>query len=188
MTNGQLETMADEELVSLSVEKSEIFGILMRRYQGRLLSYIRRLSGLRSEDAEDVLQESYIKAYLNLNDFDRKLKFSSWLYRIVHNETISEWRKRKARPSIILDSEDWQKIKSGSDLNSEIMAKFDKELMNKAIARLPKKYREVIVLKYLEERSYEEMADILRKPAGTIGTLINRAKKQLNKILKKYGS
>ncbi|MCX6781720.1 MAG: RNA polymerase sigma factor [Candidatus Magasanikbacteria bacterium] len=188
MPNGQLETMADEELVSLSIKKSEVFGVLMRRYQGRLLAYIRRLSGLRSEDAEDILQESYIKAYLNLNDFDRKLKFSSWLYRIVHNETISEWRKRKARPSVILENEDWEKIKSGDDMHNEMNARMDRARLEKAIDRLPEKYRDAIVLKYLEERTYEEMADILRKPASTIGTLISRAKKRLNKILKTYGA
>jgi RNA polymerase sigma-70 factor (ECF subfamily) len=182
-----METMADEELASLSIDKSEAFGVLMQRYQTRLLAYIRRLSGVRSEDAEDILQESYIKAYLNLRDFDNKLKFSSWLYRIVHNETISEWRKRKARPSVILESEDWEKIKSEGDLYDSIATESDKEHLAKAIAKLPEKYRQAIVLKYLEERTYEEIADILRKPVGTVGTLINRAKKQLQKILKKYG-
>ena len=184
MSDDRMETMADEDLALLSITNSEAFGVLMRRYQGRLLAYIRRISGFRAEDAEDILQESYIKAYLNLRDFDKKLKFSSWLYRIVHNETISEWRKRKSRPSIILENEDWEKISSEEDLHGALTVKADKERLAGAIAKLPEKYREAIVLKYLEERSYEEMADILRKPVGTIGTLVNRAKKHLQKILK----
>lgn len=174
--------MADEELASLSVNSNEAFAVLIKRYEGRLLAYIHRLSGCRREDAEDVLQESFIKAYYNLNDFDPSLKFSSWIYRIVHNETISEWRKRRARPSIILDNEGWAKIKGVDDLFKEINRKMEREFLEKSINKLPEKYQEVIVLKYIEERSYDEIADILRKPVNTVGTLINRAKKQLKEI------
>lgn len=187
MPNVRLEIMADEDLAAFAVSSSEAFGILMKRYEGRLLAYIRRMSGCRPEDAEDILQESFIKAYLNLNDFDHKLKFSSWLYRIVHNEAISEWRKRKARPSVILDDESWQKIKSGDDLYNDTVIRSEKERLEKAINELPGKYRQVIVLKFMEERSYDEIADILRKPVNTVGTMINRAKKHLKDILKKYG-
>lgn len=186
MPNGQLETKADEELAALAVKSGEAYGVLMKRYEGRLLAYIRRLSGCRGEDAQDILQDSYIKAYYNLNDFDPKLKFSSWIYRITHNETISDWRKRKARPSVILDEESWSKFHGSDDLAKEVDQKFERVRVEEALNLLPEKYRDVIILKYLEERSYEEIADILRKPPGTVGTLINRAKMQLKKILKKY--
>lgn len=179
--------MADEELAALAKSSSESFGVLMKRYESRLLAFIRRMSGCRSEDAEDILQESFIKAYYNLNDFDPSLKFSSWIYRIVRNETVSEWRKKKARPSVILDSESWAKIKAANDLAGEMSQKMDREIVERAVNQLPEKYREVVILNYFEGRSYEEMADILRKPTGTIGTLINRAKKQLKDIIIKYG-
>jgi RNA polymerase sigma-70 factor, ECF subfamily len=179
MSREQLSLLNDEELVVLSNKESEAFGILMQRYESRLLAYIRRLSNIRLEDAEDILQESYLKAYLNINDFDPSLKFSSWLYRIVHNETVSDWRKRKVRPSVILENEDWEKIRSEDDLHHSLMTEDDRQHLVQVISELPDKYREVIILKFLEERSYEEIADILRKPVGTIGTLINRAKKKL---------
>jgi RNA polymerase sigma-70 factor (ECF subfamily) len=186
MPIGRLDTMSDEELAALAVKSGEAYGELMKRYEGRLLAYIRRLSGVRTEDAQDILQDSYIKAYYNLNDFDPKLKFSSWIYRITHNETISDWRKRNARPSVILDEESWSKFHGSEDLAREVDQKIDRVRVEEALNRLHVKYRDVIILKYLEERSYEEIADILRKSPNTVGTLINRGKKQLKKILKKY--
>lgn len=185
MPNGRLETMSDEELAALAVKSGEAYGVLMKRFEGRLLAYIRRMSGCRHEDAEDILQEAFIKAYYNLNDFDPALKFSSWIYRIVHNEAISEWRKKKARPSVILDEESWSKFYGSQDLAREMDQTIDRSRIEKALNRLDGKYRDVIILKYLEERSYDEMADILRKPMNTVGTLVNRAKIKLKKILQK---
>ncbi|NMC51272.1 sigma-70 family RNA polymerase sigma factor [Candidatus Kuenenbacteria bacterium] len=170
--------LSDNELVALSLKSADYFACLIKRYERQLLVYVRRISGLGQEDAEDVLQEVFIKIFYNLNDFDDKLKFSSWAYRIAHNETVSELRKRQARPQIILDDEEWQKITADTDLNKEINTKYDRAMLEKIISRLGEKYREIFILRFVEELDYREISDILRLPVSTVGTLIARARRK----------
>lgn len=171
----------DEELVGLTLENQGYFLYLIERYEKKLLNYIIRISGVRREEAEDILQEVFIKIYQNLNDFDTGLKFSSWVYRITHNVTISTFRKKQARPqSIFLEEEDdfLENIASKLDLEKEIDLEFLKENINNILGELRPEYREILILKFLEQKSYKEISDIFKKPMGTIATLISRAKKQ----------
>ncbi len=108
------------------------------------------------------------------------MKFSSWIYRIVHNTTITEWKKSKSYgkdQQIKIDNELFENLPAGIDL----VKKFQKGDNNKEIRKilniLPEKYSEVLVLKFLEEKNYNEISDILKKPPGTIATLIHRAQK-----------
>src|SRR5690606_8168284 len=89
---------SDEMLVALSLEDKERFGELIERYESKLGRYIARLGIRTAEDRQDVLQEIFLKVYKNLNGFDPKLSFSSWIYRIAHNEAISWYRKQSVRP------------------------------------------------------------------------------------------
>lgn len=185
--NPNISNMDDKELVALALKEKENYEYLMQRYEARLLRYIIRLSGVRKEDAEDILQESFLKVYKNLNGYDPKLNFSSWIYRITHNEAITHLRRRKARPKIA-DTEDsnllMDFVKSDPGFGADVEKKYLAEDLGKVIDSLDKKYREVIVLIYLEEKSYKEVSDIIKKPIGTIATLLSRAKKQLrNKII-----
>lgn len=177
-----LDTMTDEQLVLETLVRKEVFGVLVRRYDEKLMRYIRRLGVFRREDAEDVLQNAFIKSYRNLNGFDPKLKFSSWIYRITHNETMSFFRSRKARPegSLVGDSEEVLDIlPSVLDIESEAGKNLDAEVIRKALYDMDAKYRDVLVLRYFEEREYTEISDILQVPVSTVGTLIARAKKKL---------
>lgn len=175
-----LEGLTDEDLVLMTLEQANNFTYLVRRYQAKLLGYIRRISGVSLEEAEDLLQEIFIKMYTHLNSFDTSLKFSSWAYRIAHNHVISSFRKRKSRPgelSLDADEQLVAKLASNFDLEVELDNLFLREHITSIFGKLDVKYREVLVLKYFEEKSYDEISDILKKPVGTIGTLINRAKK-----------
>ncbi len=178
----------DEELVSLVLRQKENYKYLMQRYEDKLKRYIIRLSGLKSEDAEDILQNVFIKAYQNLNDFDRSLKFSSWIYRIAHNETVTYLRRLSARPKTI-DPEKSSIIigltESDLDMASDLDKKFVIEKIANIINLLDKKYQDVLVLKYMEDKDYKEISDILKKPPGTVATLLSRAKEQLKKELEK---
>jgi len=174
----------DEELCQLSLENQAAFYELMKRYENKFLSYILRLGQFSKEDAEDILQEVYIKIYTNLNAFNKDLKFSSWGYRIAHNEVISQFRKNKNKFLVHLEDEDWQNLRQEFDLDKEITKKIDNEIIAKILEKMDIKYKEVLILKFLEDKSYEEISDILKKPMGTIATLINRAKKQFKKIYK----
>jgi RNA polymerase sigma-70 factor (ECF subfamily) len=175
--------LSDQELVNMSLKNKDYFLLLSTRYEAPLLRYIRRLSGLNHEDAQDVLQEVYIKTYLNLSSYNPKLKFSSWIYRITHNHTMSELRKRHSRPISYIDPQDLVFIKSNNDILREINNKMDLEEVKRAIYSLKDKYKEVLILRILEEKEYQEIADILKKPLGTISTLLNRAFKKLNEII-----
>jgi RNA polymerase sigma-70 factor, ECF subfamily len=138
-------------------------------------------------DAEDILQEVFIKTYENLNDFDQDLKFSSWIYRITYNHSISYYRKNKAKmQTLSLEDNEilLEKLRSEFNLTESVDQKMLKEKVKELLSQLDKKYRDVLILKYLEDKDYTEISNILRKPMGTIATLLNRAKDKFREILK----
>ncbi|MDI6777884.1 MAG: RNA polymerase sigma factor [Patescibacteria group bacterium] len=176
----------DEELVALTLKNQDFFSCLVERYEPKLMRYVMRISAATREDAEDLLQDIFVKVYRNLNDFDQSLKFSSWIYRIAHNQVVSNWRKTKSRPQVLKfeADEDFLKfIASEGDLTRDTERKFTSEEVRKMLDNLDDKYKEVLVLKFLEEKNYQEISDILEKPLGTVATLINRAKKQFAKVV-----
>lgn len=169
--------LSDEEIVGKALKDVDYFSCLYQRYEARLLRYIQRISKVTREDAEDILQESFLKVWKGLYSFDSGLKLSSWLYRIVHNEVISSWRKNHG---ITQDSlTEWRATDVQTAGESGDSAGEDEEKIRQAIAGLPEKYRTVLVLKYLEEMSYEEISDVLKIPEGTVATRLNRARKAL---------
>lgn len=179
---------SDAELVELSLRNQDNFLYLIKRYEPKLLRYIRRISNVPLEDAEDLLQEVFIKVYCKLNDFERDLKFSSWIYRITHNQVISNYRKLKARPqTVFLDPESdfIESIASDLDIEKEVDLSFFKKNIFQILNKLDKKYKEVLILKFLEEKDYREISDILKKPMGSVATLINKGKKNFKKELNK---
>ena len=184
------ENMPDEQLVQLSLKDQDCFYYLMKRYETKILRYIKRLTTVSQEEAEDIIQEVFIKVYRNLNGFNRKLKFSSWIYRIAHNEIINQYRKTKLHSSIPLNIEDEANLIGSINDTIEINGAYENlenaEKVREALAELPDKYREILVLRYLEDKSYDEISDILRKPPGTVATQINRAKANFKKIAKRH--
>lgn len=177
---------SDAALVKMTLENQDDFVFLVERYRARLLSYIRRLTNVSGEEAEDILQEVFIKVYLNLNAFDDSLKFSSWIYRITHNQVISHHRKLKARPEgyvVDLDDQAAKNLAAEIDLKGQVDARFLQESVGAVLRHLEGKYREALVLKFLEQKSYQEMSDILKKPLGTVASMLNKAKAEFKKVL-----
>lgn len=167
----------DNELVGLSLDNPDHFLCLIKRYESKLLYYIMRISKFSREDAEDVLQDVFIKTYYHLNEFNSDLKFSSWIYRIAHNQTISEIRKKISRPTIPFEKEDIDKLEDAFDMAREIDNSLDRDKIDEALSKMDEKYREVLILRFLDEKDYVEIADILKKPVSTVGNLILRGKK-----------
>jgi len=168
------EKLTDEELAALAIKDEAAFKLIISRYKDRLFYYLKRLTLLHNDDLDDILQQVFIKIYYNLNGFDLTLKFSSWVYRIAHNEAMSYYRKNhrvENLDKIVL-------IDDLSDLATDLDRQLESSLVAKTLADLDPKYREVLTLKYFSEKNYQEISDILAKPAGTVATLINRAKKQ----------
>jgi RNA polymerase sigma-70 factor (ECF subfamily) len=185
-----LKNIEDNALIELVRKKNQLaYKEIVVRYQKKLLTYLYRLVG-NKEEAEDILQNVFVKAYKNSNHFDVKRKFSSWIYRIAHNEAINFLKRRNKRKLISLEDIETTKDKMNtvsldkSPIDAWIGKEFKKE-MHEAMDELPAKYKEVLTLRYFLNKSYEEMSEILGKPANTVGTLINRAKKNLLEIIKK---
>jgi RNA polymerase sigma-70 factor, ECF subfamily len=182
------ENKSDEEIAKEAIRNPDFYFFLMRRYEDKLLRYIQRISGVSAEVAQDILQEVFLKVYQNLLGFDFKLKFSSWIYRIARNTAISYWRKNK-RDWKNFYLEDNEKLKNSleaqDDMEREMLRKINIENVNKIMLQLKPIYREVLTLKFLEDKNYEEISDIIQKPTGTVATLIFRAKKDFRDILNK---
>lgn len=178
--------LTDEQLAAGLQDCPEYLATIINRYQAPLSRYVFRLSGLNREDIEDTLQIIFLKLYLNINSFDQTLKFSTWLYRIAHNETINHYRKRLARPNIDYSAEDGLlNLLTDHNWRDEADRIVWKTQINQALNNLPDKYRQVIILRYFEDLDYQTIADIIKKPVGTVATLINRAKQKLKQLLTK---
>jgi RNA polymerase sigma-70 factor (ECF subfamily) len=178
-----MQSFTDEEIVSkIQAGKSELFGEIIDRYENKLVSYASKLI-LDHDMAEDAVQEAFIKTYRDIQSFDIKRKFSSWIYRIVHNESINQVRKNSKN----VDMDEVGEIASSIDIANETATKIDNQKLStqllEAISKLPLKYREVVMLRFYEDKSYDEISDILRLPGNTVGTYISRAKIDLKKNL-----
>src|SRR3989339_420631 len=170
----------DAALVAAALRDVNEFEKLVMRYEAPLLRYILRISSLSRADAQDVLQEVFIKTWLNLNDYQPDLPFRSWIYRIAHNTLISTVRKRSARgidKTVELDVTLFDLPSEELGLADELDCKHRAKHVKNVLQMLPLPYREVLILRYLEGHDYDAISDILRKPPGTIATLIHRAKK-----------
>jgi RNA polymerase sigma-70 factor (ECF subfamily) len=182
--------VSDEELVKQTLQDKQFFGGIVDRYEAKLTRYIARLGIHNPEDQLDVLQEIFLKVYKNLNGFDTSLQFSSWIYRIAHNEAISWYRKKNVRPEghLIADSEELLGFLSSKEDTADV--EFDKTVnavqVNEALNKIEDKYRQVLILRFFEHKEYEEISDILKIPVGSVGTLLHRGKKQLAVELNKH--
>jgi len=173
-----IQKLSDEKVVELiRREDKELYVHIIKRYQDKLMRYANYLVG-DDHMASDVVQASFIKTYINLNNFDTKKKFSSYIYRIVHNEAVNLIRKQKKQISLHEDSN----FDSGTNIEDDFVREEIKSLTHSCLNKMPMIYREVLSLSFLEEKSYEEISDILRVPVGTVGTRINRAKVIMKKI------
>lgn len=178
--------LSDTEIIVKSREDINYFACLYEKYEQRLMRYISKISKANYDEAKDILQESFIKAWINLNEFDTELKLSSWLYRIVHNETISFCRKKKS-----FGKNKKVPVNENNIPNYETELKDDFEntegfvMYDKILEILPIKYKEVLVLKFLEQMNYDEISDVLKIPEGTVAARINRAKKMFKNLAEK---
>ena len=175
----------DAEIIEYTRNQNkEYYGYIVDRYESKLLAYVKRLT-YNSPEAEDLVQQALVNAYINLNSFEIDNKFSSWIYRIAHNLAINWLKKKKAHISLDQDEVTANKIRDKIDIEKEIINKETGKSIMEAINNLPDKHKKPFILKYFEEKSYEEISYILKISKNTVGTFISRAKKFLQKELEK---
>ncbi len=175
----------DNELVEETLRNVDFLSCIYGRYEKRLLRFITRISSLDAEEARDVLQDAFIKVWKNLNAYDPSVKLSSWIYRIVRNETIAQWRRMtgygKVRMVPITEKMEsaLPELLDDRDLSEEGML-----VLHQLVDGIPVKYREVIVLKYFEKMNYDEISDVLKIPEGTVAVRLNRGRKMVGKLIR----
>jgi RNA polymerase sigma-70 factor, ECF subfamily len=184
------EELSDNELVDVILNKNpKKYGELVERYQKKLFVYLYRL--IRSkEEAEDILQDVFVKVFKNLKSYDTKRKFSSWIYRIAHNEAVNRIKRKSFKNFIpwedVVSTKDKREMSDNREgADDAWIRKEDGDRVNKLMDKLPAKYKEILTLRYYADKSYEEIGKVLGKSVNTVGTLISRAKKKMLSELKK---
>lgn len=185
-----MDQLIREKIKEVKKGDQAAFGDVVSFYQNKIYQHCFRMLG-NAHEAEDMAQEAFIRAYVNIHSFDDRRKFSTWLYRIATNLTIDRIRKRK--PDYFLDAE----IKGTEGLNMYSQLASEERLpgeeveglelqryIHHEISQLPPKYRSIIILRYLEEFSLREISEILDIPLGTVKTRIHRGREALRKRLR----
>ena len=190
-TNASESSLEDDKLVEQAVGGSEqAYKKLVNKYERALYFHILKM--IKNKDkVEDLVQEVFVKAFDNLTSYSTNYAFSTWLYRIATNHTIDYLRKKKLQ-TLSID----EPVKSGdgemkmqlpddsAQTDQNIIQSQRQKIVQQAIDDLPKKYRDVIKLRHMQEKSYQEIADILDSPLGTVKAHIFRAREMLYKELK----
>jgi RNA polymerase sigma-70 factor, ECF subfamily len=191
----QLRTADDSAVVTAFLGGEErAFSELVERYQTRLLNFIYRTIGDRDR-AEDLVQEVFIRVYRHLHRFDRSKKFSTWAYTIASNLAKNELRNRSRNPLVLFqtmqgsgDDEDrpLQFEDSTSRPDDMYRKRHLRELVEDTVAKLPEHHRQVFVLRELEGKSYEEIAEITDCNLGTVKSRLNRARTAFAAIIEPH--
>lgn len=180
--------MTDDQLLLLlknETSKEKGFRLLVTQYQERLYWHIRRMV-VEHEDANDVLQNALIKVFKSIDRFEGKSALYTWLYRIATNEAITFINKRKKKATADLDDEE-------RNLSNQLQADeyFDgskaEVLLQQSIATLPEKQRLVFQLRYFEEMSYQEIAEVLDTSVGALKASYHHAVKKIEVYFKTVG-
>jgi RNA polymerase sigma-70 factor (ECF subfamily) len=179
-----LPIVTDEEIAKKVCEgDKDIFGVLIDRYEVKLARYVRRFTQ-QQEDVSDIVQIIFIKAYTNLQSFDTTRSFNSWVYRIAHNESVTHLKKRGTEKISFIDFDTFFPHPfAQEEADKGALGREEKESLEASLSLISPKYREVLVLYYYDELSYQEIADVLHIPIATVGIRIRRGKDALEKAL-----
>ncbi|TVQ66519.1 MAG: sigma-70 family RNA polymerase sigma factor [Balneolaceae bacterium] len=164
------------------------FRLLSRKYEKPLYYHVMKMVKIH-EQIEDIVQESFVKAFSNLDSYNTDYAFSTWLYRIATNHTIDYLRKKKLQttsidePVTVKDGVMHLQLAGSSETDRNIIKRERKRIITDAIQSLPEKYREVIVMRHIDEMSYQEISEELDLPLGTVKAHIFRARELLYKAL-----
>ena len=187
-----LRDLTDSQVVQAFLDgEQRAFGELVRRYDNRLVNFVFRTVGDR-ERAQDLVQETFVRVYRHLHRFDQTKKFSTWIYTIASNLAKNELRNRSRNPLVL-----FQTLKQNWDADHRPLEwedtqfkpddlfrkRFLREKVEEAVSQLPEHHRVVFVLRELEGKTYEEIADITGCNLGTVKSRLNRARNNFAQII-----
>jgi len=179
----------NDEEIALKVQEGDIesFRTLVERYEPKMVRYAKRFF-FDGDEGKDLVQEVFIKAYVNIKSFDTTRRFSPWIYRIAHNEFVNNIKRRqKERENVsIFDFDVLFPHLVAKETADEGFSKAEvRRMLEASLDQLGPKYREPLVLYYFEDMDYREIADILHIPVSTVGVRLQRGRAMLKKIVKK---
>ena len=180
---------SDEQLIAQFQSGNETAYIeLVNRYRDRIINFVFQFLG-DFEKAEDVVQDTMLKLYEKKHYYKEIAKFSTWLYTIARNLANTELRKQKRRKTTLLsnmsrEDKEYELPAIQSDTGAEVQSEYVEKQIQKAIHALPEHFKTVIILRDIQELSYDEISSIVDVPIGTIKSRINRARLQLQADLK----
>lgn len=173
---------------------TEAFSVLVAAYEKNVFNVALQMTGNR-EDAQDMAQEAFLKAFNSLSTFRGDSKFSSWLYRIVSNVCLDFKRRQSRRPSSSLTVEDDEGESLQLDIADESQSpeallerKLTRDAVRRGLASLPDEQRQILLLREIQGLSYEEIAEVMDLEPGTVKSRIFRARKKLCAFLIKDGN
>jgi len=192
---AESESRTDEEIAALvAAGETHLYERLVRRYERPLLATLRRLLGSR-ETAEEIAQEAFVRAYLAIDRFDPSFRFSTWLFRIAVNAAIDQRRRRRLRlvsldaPAGRDDDPDGgpplsDRVAGTSPRpDAALLREDERRVLAAAVERLPEDYRTIVLLRHSAGLVYEEIAEVLDLPLGTVKNRLHRARRCLKEIL-----
>ncbi len=182
--------LADEELIALFQNNTEsAFGVLVSRYKDPLTNFVFRMLGDRDE-CEDIVQETFVRVYRNKHAYRPIARFSTWIYTIASNLAKTQMRRRRLRSAFGLRSDEcvdgsYTEIPDESTSPDRLTdSALTAERIQRALMAIPAKYREVVVLRDIQEMQYEEIAEVTGMNIGTVKSRINRGRTMLQSLLK----
>jgi RNA polymerase sigma-70 factor, ECF subfamily len=190
LTDKKLSDLTDEELILEFQQNNTVkaFEILVQRYKNPLINYIYRFLG-DYEACADIVQETMIKVYKNKDSYKSIAKFSTWIYTIAGNLARTEYQRRKRRNIFSINS--YGEDDENFDIPDESArpdvitdSGIKDEIIQKALLNVSDSYREMVILRDIQELSYEEIAEVTGITVGTVKSRINRGRTQLQKLLK----
>ncbi len=185
-----LQSLSDEDLMALVQENDDAaFELLVERYQHALTTFISRFVGSGSH-VQDILQETFIRVWRHRMRYKTVAKFSTWVYTIAGNLAKTELRRKKIRRSVTIrtggesrEEEGVDIVDDSSDPERDTFRSEIRTLVVKEIEQLPEAYKAAVILRDLQDKSYEEIGEILNVPVGTVKSRVNRGRQRLQKKL-----
>ena len=177
--------LSDAQLVTFALDGDSVaFETLIKRYREGIYNLCLQRTGGNVDDASDLMQETFVKVYVNLEKYDSKFTFGQWIYTIARNNFIDYVRRRRDDLSIdSLPSSPLTPVDNEETPEERIISAQHTVQLERCMAALPEKYRHMVELRFVKELSYEEIALQLGLPIGTVKTQIHRARERLCKLI-----
>lgn len=175
---------SDEDITKrIKQGEKEAYAILVARYKDKLKRYARKFMA-NNVDIDDMVQDVFIKAYVNIQSFDTSRSFSPWIYRIAHNEFVNGLKSKITDKIFPVDFDTFFPNLSSSETADKSTESFlNEQILNEHLDNLAPKYREPLILYFYEEMDYKKIAEILAVPVSTVGVRISRAKEKLKELI-----